>query len=281
MEDEGQNSKPEKDTGTFSQAVQLKEPERTLAVSPGRSLYEGLAERAFTQKQFEILTEAVKEEMLDVLPTGEVYLAQIHYRRRLNIAFGVGGWGVRPVGQAVMKDNSLMREYALFVENRFVSQAAGEADYIPNNPRMSWATANEACKSNAIMRLCKDLGIASECWDRRFTEQFKEKNCVKVYRTGRHRNPWQWRLKNNPFDDEGEPPANGAQKPRQANQNTSAPSDNGSIIINKFASSCRQCEASIAPGDKVWYQRGTKGVLCVQCSVPTEQQPVGQGEIPF
>lgn len=33
-------------------------------------------------------------------------------------------------------------------------------------------TATEGCKSNALMRCCKDLGIASELWDPRFIKRF-------------------------------------------------------------------------------------------------------------
>lgn len=33
-------------------------------------------------------------------------------------------------------------------------------------------TATEGCKSNALMRTCKDLGIASELWDPRFIKKF-------------------------------------------------------------------------------------------------------------
>jgi hypothetical protein len=44
---------------------------------------------------------------------------------------------------------------------RLVAIARGEQEYFdPSNI----ATATEACKSNALMRCCKDLGIASELW---------------------------------------------------------------------------------------------------------------------
>jgi hypothetical protein len=44
---------------------------------------------------------------------------------------------------------------------RLVSVARGEQDYF--DPE-GIATATEGCKSNALMRCCKDLGIASELW---------------------------------------------------------------------------------------------------------------------
>ena len=39
--------------------------------------------------------------------------------------------------------------------------ARGEQEFFDPN---GVATATEACKSNALMRCCKDLGIASELW---------------------------------------------------------------------------------------------------------------------
>jgi hypothetical protein len=42
-----------------------------------------------------------------------------------------------------------------------VSVARGEQDYFDAG---GITTATEGCKSNALMRCCKDLGIASELW---------------------------------------------------------------------------------------------------------------------
>lgn len=45
--------------------------------------------------------------------------------------------------------------------HRLVAVARGEQDFFdPNNISM----AAEGCKSNALTRCCKDLGIASELW---------------------------------------------------------------------------------------------------------------------
>ena len=66
--------------------------------------------------------------------------------------------------------------YILMVRGKPVGVAAGESNYQPNNPRMSYATAAESMKSNALVRCCKDLGMGSECWDRNFTDTWKQKN---------------------------------------------------------------------------------------------------------
>lgn len=42
-------------------------------------------------------------------------------------------------------------------------------------------TATEGCKSNALMRCCKDLGIASELWDPVFIRKFKAQHSKEVW----------------------------------------------------------------------------------------------------
>ena len=61
---------------------------------------------------------------------------------------------------------------------RFVATARGEQEYFYPN---GIATASEGAKSNALMRCCKDLGIASELWDPRFIRDFKKKHCLEVF----------------------------------------------------------------------------------------------------
>jgi hypothetical protein len=42
-------------------------------------------------------------------------------------------------------------------------------------------SAVEGCKSNALMRCCKDLGIASELWDPHFIRSFRAKCMQEVW----------------------------------------------------------------------------------------------------
>ena len=63
-------------------------------------------------------------------------------------------------------------------QRRLVAVARGEQEYFDPN---GIPTATEACKSNALMRCCKDLGIASDLWDPRFIREFKAKYCTEVF----------------------------------------------------------------------------------------------------
>lgn len=50
-----------------------------------------------------------------------------------------------------------------------MSIARGEQQYFDPD---GIPTATEGCKSNALMRCCKDLGIASELWDPRYVKKY-------------------------------------------------------------------------------------------------------------
>ena len=61
---------------------------------------------------------------------------------------------------------------------RLISVARGEQDYF--NPE-GIPTATEGCRSNALIRCCKDLGIASELWDPRWIRRFKAERTREVW----------------------------------------------------------------------------------------------------
>lgn len=74
---------------------------------------------------------------------------------------------------------------------RLVSIARGEKRYAEPS---EIPAATEDCKTSALARCCKDLGIASELWDRRWVGSFKRKYCemmwVEDQRTGKKSIIW-------------------------------------------------------------------------------------------
>ncbi|KAF8732586.1 hypothetical protein AX14_004191 [Amanita brunnescens Koide BX004] len=140
--------------------------------------YFGLSSQAFSKEIAEILTAPLDPLDIEIKPDGLIYLPEIKYRRVLNKAFGPGAWGLAPRGETNVSPKIISREYALVCQGRLVAIARGEQDYFDPS---GIPTATEACKSNALMRCSKDLGIASELWDPRFIREFKEKYCVEVF----------------------------------------------------------------------------------------------------
>jgi len=127
-----------------------------------------------------------------------LYLPEIKYRRILNRAFGPGGWGLAPRGETIVTAKCVTREYALVANGRYVARvcpessrarrlilshrlvsiARGEQDYFDSD---GIPTATEGCKSNALMRCCKDLGVASELWDPRFIRKYMAQNAKELW----------------------------------------------------------------------------------------------------
>lgn len=155
----------------------LPEVEGVPAIDWTRSFH-GLGSISFTPEQTEQLLAPVVLEDVEVKPDGLLYLPEIKYRRILNRVFGPGGWGMAPRGESIVTGKLVTREYGLVVQGRLVSVARGEQQYFDPD---GIPTATEGCKSNALMRCCKDLGIASELWDPRFIHEFTTKMTREVW----------------------------------------------------------------------------------------------------
>ncbi|KAJ4139845.1 hypothetical protein NW768_001190 [Fusarium equiseti] len=164
--------------------------ESTHEINWEKSFY-GLGVKPVTVEQSEVLSRPVDVDDVEVKPDGIIYLPEVKYRRRLNEAFGPMGWGMVHRGEVVVGQNIVTREYALIVNGRMVSQAQGENNFFSAE---GVPAAIEGAKSNALMRCCKDLGIASELWDpvfiRWFRKNYMEERWVEHATTKKKRTFW-------------------------------------------------------------------------------------------
>lgn len=160
----------------------------------------------FEKAVSDILTRPVDSADVIILKNGTLILSDEYYKNILTEAFGMGGWALIPVGEikdldlsSEQGDNkyiSLMREYSLYCHQRFVSQAMGETPFFPG--RMNYSDATEKIKASALARCCKDLGIASELWNKRWIEGWKKQHAVQewVENESTKRKSNSWRRKN-------------------------------------------------------------------------------------
>lgn len=126
------------------------------------TLFAGASEVPLPKEVTEVLQADLSPEEVEVKPDGALYLPESRYRRVLGKAFGAGGWCLVPRGAHSLNGGVLSREYALYCGGRFISQARGHAAIQAfSNPAM----ASEVVRSNALMRVCKDLGLGNELWD--------------------------------------------------------------------------------------------------------------------
>lgn len=140
--------------------------------------FAGLGERSFSKEAIDVLMAPVNETDVEIKPDGLIYLPEIKYRRILNKAFGPGGWGMAPRSETNVGQGIVSREWVLICQGRFVATARGEQEFFKPS---GVPTASEGAKSNALMRCCKDLGIASELWDPSFIRAFKSKYCHEAF----------------------------------------------------------------------------------------------------
>ncbi|KAJ5542457.1 hypothetical protein N7535_004878 [Penicillium sp. DV-2018c] len=140
--------------------------------------YHGLSAAPFPKEAADILLAETDPDEVEIKPDGILYLPEIKYRRILNRAFGPGGWGLVPRSESIVTPKTVTREYALVCNGRLVSVARGEQDYFSPD---GIPTATEGCRSNALVRCCKDLGIASELWDPRWIRKYKAKYTREVF----------------------------------------------------------------------------------------------------
>ncbi|KAI9888894.1 MAG: hypothetical protein M1814_006183 [Vezdaea aestivalis] len=162
-------------SGLSDEPIVLDEGERQVDWAHS---FHGLSKEPFSKDVAETLMKPLLAEDVEVKPDGIIYLPEIKYRRILNQAFGPGGWGLAPRGETIVTQKAVTREYALLAHGRLVSIARGEQDYFSAD---GIPTATEGCKSNALMRCCKDLGIASELWDPRFVRKFQAQHAKEVW----------------------------------------------------------------------------------------------------
>lgn len=162
--------------------------------------FHGLGQQAFSKEAVDTLLAPLASEDIEIKPDGLLYLPEIKYRRILNRAFGPGGWGLAPRTETLVTPKQVSREYALVCNGRLVSVARGEQDYFGGEEKLT--TALEGCKSNALMRCCKDLGIASELWDPVFIRKFKKSHCDEMFaeHVVTKKKKKLWKLKVNSFE---------------------------------------------------------------------------------
>ena len=126
-----------------------------------------------TQDQELVLYAPVDEKMVEIRPDGLIYLPWMEYVTRLRRVFGMS-WSLIPYGPPKKLGNFIHWAFWLIVKGKPYGFAVGEQQYFEND-RMTYGDALEGAKSNALMRLCKGLGISLELWQPDFRRKWLEK----------------------------------------------------------------------------------------------------------
>ncbi len=192
---EGQYQEQRADPPPPSTALAKANGSTAVAVKPAEQLpqyvqgFEGIATEPFPQSARDVLGAPVNPDEVEIKPDGIVYISHVVYRRILTRAFGAGGWALAPRTPSRVMGNLVVYHGALFALGRFVSEAVGECNYHPNNDSMSYASALEGARSDCLTRCCKDLGVATELWDKSWRDWWQANYAVcewKEAKTGKY-----------------------------------------------------------------------------------------------
>lgn len=175
-------------------------PERRYAAATVQDVlpaaaYERLGQFALTEEQEAILNEPTPANEVDIKPDGTVYVSHEYYVRLLNRAFGRMGWTMVPGSPLTARPGTeeYYQRWVLFVGGVYASEALASRVFYPDNRNMDLSDVAESIKSDCKRRVCKDLGIATEPWQRRWAANWKRENAVEVLVQTQRGNVKQWR----------------------------------------------------------------------------------------
>ena len=81
-----------------------------------------------------------------------------------------------PQGNPIEKKGFIYWGFHLIIRGCYCGFAYGHNEYSGEKDFLTWGNAIEGAKSNALMRLCKELGIGHKLWDKKFIEAWMAKN---------------------------------------------------------------------------------------------------------
>ncbi|MCF6158896.1 MAG: hypothetical protein E3K32_10060 [wastewater metagenome] len=156
-----------------------------------------------TEQQRHALFRPVNEHDIEIRPDGLIYLPWVEYVARLKEAFNLN-WAIVPQGMPKQNGDYLVWGFYLIIQGKLAGFAIGEQDYHPDNSYMTWGDACEGAKSNALMRLCKGIGISLELWKPSFIHTWKEQYAETYWDTDRDgKRKKYWRKKSSGLVHEG------------------------------------------------------------------------------
>jgi 5'-3' exonuclease len=183
-------------------AIVVPEPQQIEpSPRPSNDVFVGIAASPFSIDAQAVLGAPLTDDEISVRPDdGILYMSGEAVRQRLQKAFGIGGWAIKPVSTIVDKDNvdkagkQQPRVYytgQLWILGRFIAEATGDGSWIRSNPKSDYGTALEGAKTNCISRCCKDIGMWAELRDKDFTKKWSAKNVINSPKDGWVKRPKQ------------------------------------------------------------------------------------------
>lgn len=136
-----------------------------------------------------ILQPPFDESHVQIRYDGIVFVPWVFYWDRLLRAFSPYVPALIPTSKPYPVENSLCRDYILIVNGQYVSHATGECIRAGGNQKLTYASAVEGCKSDAITKCCKSLGMGQQLFDPTWRDYYLA-TYGEEYRDDQNRKRW-------------------------------------------------------------------------------------------
>lgn len=175
-------------------------PERAYAVQKVSdplppAMIERVGQMVVTDEQAEILTAPVPDDEIDIRPDGFIYVSHEYCRRQLNLAFKPLGWTMIEASPIVPRPgtNEFYQKWALFIGGVFAGVTMASRQLHDKNAAQDMSDIYESIKSDCIRRLCKDLGLGIQAWNKREQKRWRDLYAVRVLCRTKDGNVARWR----------------------------------------------------------------------------------------
>jgi len=156
-------------------------------------LMEKAGEQGFDQRIIDILSEGFDERIIDIKPNGTVFVSHIHYRDRLDRAFGPGGWALIQLGMPKLENKRVLWFGFLKANGQFIESAIGGTPYVTSRDgyfEMNYDDCIEGAKSDCLTRCCKALPMFRQLWDKSYADYWKATYAEEGYNTRTQKKEW-------------------------------------------------------------------------------------------
>lgn len=213
-----------------------------------------------TKEQQMELYKPFSNEEIEIRPDGLIYLPWMEYVTRLRTIFGTN-WALIPQGLPRKEGNLILWMFGLVIEGKLMGMSLGQQEYYDNNPMMTWGDAVEGAKSNALMRLCKGIGMGLELWKPSFIKAWKKKHAETYQGVDRNNRPKTlWRKKGSETITEPLPEPTVKDKTEPLSMPISTPLDGFPAMMSRFDKAKRAIVTITGNSDEYYMVLTTYGV---------------------
>ena len=166
------------------------------------ALIERVGQLIIDDRQAEILTAAVPDEEIDVRPDGFIYVSHEYCRRQLNAAFKPLGWSLIEASPLMQRPGTSewYMKFVMMVGGVYAGASMASRSLNDENRNQDLSDVYEAIKSDALRRICKDLGLGLEAWNKRRAKQWRDEYCIRMLVRTKNGNKPMWRRRDaDPF----------------------------------------------------------------------------------